>query len=114
MNWVQLFVHWVVSGAALALTAAVTPGFRVRGFGTSLVAVILIGAANYLVYPILFWLTIPLTVLTLGLFVFVLDAIILRLCAAFMKDFEISNWFSAVIGAVILSLTSSLLHFLFI
>lgn len=113
-NFVHLLAHWVVSGVALALTAAIVPGFRVRGFFTALVATLLIGFANYLVWPILFFLTLPLTVLTLGFFVFVVDAIVLRLVAAFMKDFDISGWFSAIAGAIILAVTSSLLHFLFI
>lgn len=113
-HWFPLLMHWIVSGVALALTAAITPGFRVRGFGTALLAAVLIGAANYFVYPVMFWLTLPLSILTLGFFVFVLDAIILRVCAALLDDFDISNWFSAILGAVILSLTSSFLHFLLV
>jgi putative membrane protein len=113
-NWLYLLLYWIVSGAALALTAALTPGFRIRGFSTAMIAVLLIGAANYFIRPVLLFLTFPLTILTLGFFVFVVDAIILRICSAFLDDFEITNWFSAVIGAVILALTSSLLHFVLI
>lgn len=104
----------MVSALALAITAAIVPGVRIRGFTTALIAVVLIGLANYIVWPILFVLTLPLTVLTLGLFVFVLDAIILRLCAAFMKDFEISGWLSAILGSLILTILSSVLHWLLI
>ena len=113
-HWFPLLMHWAVSGVALALTADITPGFRVRGFGTALLAVVLIGAANYFVYPVMFWLTLPLSILTLGFFVFVLDAIILRVCAALLDDFDISNWFSAILVAIILSLTSIFLHFLWL
>ena len=109
-----LIGHWVVSGLALAITAAIVPGFRVRGFFAALVATFLIGLANYLVWPILFFFTLPFTIITLGLFVFVVDAIILRLVAALMKDFEITGWLSAIAGAVILSLMSSALHYLLI
>ena len=108
------FLHWVVSGLSLMVTAALVPGFHLRGFTTALVATLLIGISNYLVWPILFVLTLPLTILTFGLFVFVLDAIILRLCAAFMKNFEITNWFSAIVGALILAFTSSFLHWFFV
>ena len=110
---VSLILHWVVSGLALLLTSAIVPGFKLRGFKAALVAAILIGLANYLVWPVLIILTLPLTILTLGLFVFVVDAIVLRLCAALMDDFDISGWFSAIFGAIILSITSSFLHFLF-
>ena len=110
----SLVGHWVVSALALALTAAIVPGISIRGFSTALVAVLLIGAANYVVWPILFVLTLPLTILTLGLFIFVIDAIVLRLCAAFMQDFRVDNWLSAILGSLILTVMSSLLHWLFI
>jgi putative membrane protein len=111
-NILSLLLHWVVSGIALALTAAVVPGFRIRGFGTALIATLLIGLANRLVFPIIFILTLPLTIITFGFFVFVIDAIVLRLCAAFMEDFDISGWFSAILGAIILAILSSGLHWI--
>lgn len=114
MSWFVMILHWVVSGLALALTAALVPGFRIRSFGTALIAVLVIGAANILVRPLLVFLTMPFTILTFGLFLFVVDAIILRLCAAFMRGFEITGWFSAILGAVILAMASSLLHFAFV
>lgn len=110
LSALSLLAHWVVSGLALALTSALVPGFRLKGFGTALVASLIIGAANVVIRPFLVFLTFPLTILTLGFFLFVVDAIILRLCAAFLKNFEISNWLSAVLGAIVLALTSGLLH----
>lgn len=110
MSWLGLLFHWLVSGVALSLTAAMVPGFRIRGFSTALVASLFIGAANLFVRPLLVFLTFPLTILTLGLFLFVVDAMILRLCAAFLKNFEVDGWFSATIGAVVLALMSGLLH----
>lgn len=110
MNGLALLAHWFVSAVAILLTSAVVPGFRVRGFTTALVAALFIGAANIFVRPVLVFLTLPLTIVTLGLFLFVVDAIILRLSAALLKNFEISGWFSAVIGAVVLALTGGLLH----
>ena len=85
-----------------------------RGFTTALLASFVIALLNVLVWPILFLLTLPLTVVTLGLFLLVLDAIVLKICAAFMKNFEISGWLSAIFGAAILALTSSLLHWLLV
>jgi putative membrane protein len=112
--WVYFLLHWIVSAMALGLTAILTPGFRVRGFLTAMMAAFLIAAANYYIRPVLIFLTFPITILTLGLFIFVVDAIILRICAAFLRGFEISGWISAIFGAVLLSLTSGLLHWLLI
>ena len=114
MSLLNALAHWIVSGLALALTAALVPGFRIQGFGTALVASLLIGLANMFLWPVLAFLTFPFTILTLGLFLFVVDAIILRVCAAFLRNFEITNWFSAIIGAVFLAITSSFLHWMFI
>jgi putative membrane protein len=115
MNWwVYLLLYWIVSALALGLTAFLTPGFRIRGFGTAMLATFLIAVANYYIRPVLLFLTFPITVLTLGFFIFVVDAIILRLSAAFLGDFEISGWLSAILGAILLSITSGLLHWLLI
>lgn len=114
MSWLELLLHWLVSGAALGITAFLVPGFRIKGISTILMATLFIGAANFAIKPLLLFLTLPLTILTLGFFVFVVDAAILRLCAAFMKNFDITNWFSAVVGAIILTFTSSFLHYVFI
>lgn len=114
MTWFEMLGHWIVAGLAIGVTAFLVPGFRIRGFSTMLMAALFIGAANIFIKPFLIFLSLPLTILTLGFFLFVVDAAILRLCAAFMKDFEITNWFSAVVGAIILTLTSGFLHYLFI
>ena len=113
-TWIVWIAQWLVSGLALALTAAVVPGFRLRGFGTALIASLVLGLLNFLVRPVLIFLTIPLTILTLGLFIWVVDAIVLRICAAFLDDFEISNWLSAILGAFVLALANGLLHYLLV
>jgi putative membrane protein len=77
-------------------------------------ATLILGMLNWVLWPVLAFFTLPFTIITFGLFLFVVDAIVLRVCAAFMKDFEISNWLSAIVGAVILSLTSSFLHYMFV
>lgn len=112
--WVYLILHWVVSALALGMTAFLTPGFRVRGFGTAMLASFVIAAANFYIKPFLLIISFPLTVLTLGFFLFVVDAIILRLCAAVLGDFEITNWFSAILGAILLAVVSSFMHAVFI
>lgn len=114
VDWLTLILHWIVSGVALSLTSALVPGFKLKGFSTAMVASLLIAIANYFVRPFLVFLTFPLTILTLGLFLFVVDAIILRMCAAFLKNFEITGWMSAFFGAIVLAFTSGFLHWFFI
>jgi putative membrane protein len=107
----HLFLHWLVSGLAVFLTAKLVPGFRVSGFIAACVAALLIGLANAVLWPLLFFLTLPINILTLGLFTFVLNGALLKICAAFMPGFEISSWWSAIFGAVLLSLLSVFLHY---
>lgn len=107
--WVLFLLNWLVSAIALMVTAWLVPGFTVRGFGSAMIAVVIIGLANALVKPILFILTLPLTVLTFGLFYFFLNAIVLRLCSALVDGFEINGWISALLGALILSIANQVL-----
>src|SRR4051812_30735921 len=105
----QLFVlilHWVVSAVALLLTTYVVPGFRVRDFSSALMASVVIGIVNAVIGPFLLFLTLPLNMLTLGLFTFVVNAIVLKICAWLLRDFQITSWLSAIVGAVILSFVS--------
>jgi putative membrane protein len=113
INLFSLLAHWLVSAFALWLTALLIPGFRLKSYSSALIASLIIGLANILIRPLLLFLTFPLTILTLGLFIFVVDAIVLRICAGIMKNFDITNWFSAIIGAIVLAITNTLFHFLF-
>jgi len=104
-------IHWLLSAIALLITAYVVPGFKVKNFSAALVACAIIGLANVVIRPFLLFLTLPLTILTLGLFTFVVNAIILRICAHVLRDFSIQGWFSAILGAVILSFVNAGLHY---
>ena len=101
----------VVSGLAVLLTSKIVPGFEIKGFITAVVSAVLIGVMNFLLWWILFYLTLPINVLTFGLFTFVINGIILKICAAMMPGFELRSWFSAIFGAIVLSLISTALHF---
>jgi putative membrane protein len=110
-NAVVMLLHWVVSAGALLITSYVVPGFKVKNFKSALVACVIIGLANTFIRPLLMFLTLPLNILTLGLFTFVVNAIILRLCAGILRDFDIKGWTSAIIGAVVLAFVGAGLHF---
>ena len=109
-NPVLALLHLVVSALSLLFTAYVVPGFKVKDFAHALIAAFVIGVANVFIYPILWFLTLPLNFLTLGLFTFVINAFILKMCAAVLKGFEINGWMSALAGALILALAGGLLH----
>lgn len=110
--WLLALIHWLVSGVALLLTSYLVPGFRVRDFGSALVAALVIGLINALIRPLLIFLTLPINILTLGLFTFVIDGLILKMTAALLKGFEVTSWFSAILGAFLLAVLGGFLHLL--
>ncbi len=110
---VYFLLNWIALSLALLLTSKIVPRFEVVSFTSALVAVAVIGLFNALIRPILWLLTLPLTILTIGLFTFVLNAIILRLAAGLLKGFNIDGWLPAILGAVVLAIVQTLFaHFL--
>jgi putative membrane protein len=107
-------LHWAISAIALILTAYVVRGFKVKSFVAALLAAVVIGFANAVIWPLLIFLTLPINILTLGLFTFVVNGAVLRICAMVLPGFEIDSWMSAIFGAIILSLVSTGLHYIFI
>jgi putative membrane protein len=107
---VNLLLHWFISTASLLIVAYIFPGIEVRGFGTALLAPIVIGLVNATIGFILKILTLPLTLLTLGLFWLVLNALMLQLAAMLVPGFYIASFWSAFFGAIVLSLVSTILN----
>jgi putative membrane protein len=106
-----LILHWVVSAVGLLLTAYFVPGFVVTSFGAALFAAAIIGFANWTINPILQLFALPVTVLTGGLFIFVVYGLVLKLCSVFVPGFSIKGWKAAIIGALVLTLLDMILHF---
>ena len=104
-------LHWLVTASALMLTSYVVPGFRVRNFGGALITALVLGLANMFIRPILLFFAFPFNVVTLGLFTFVVNGAILKLCSALLKDFDIDSWFHAILGAVIFTIIQMLLYY---
>jgi putative membrane protein len=100
----RIFAHWVLSALCLLLVAHFVPGFLVSGFGTALLAAIVIGLVNGTVGLLLKVVTFPLTVITFGIFWLVINALMLKLAAGFVPGFEVRGWLPAFWGGVILSL----------
>lgn len=106
----NMLVVWFLSALSLYLTAMVVPGFKMASFGAAMIAAIVVGVLNMFLKPILFILTLPINILTLGLFSFVLTGIVLKMSASMLKGFEISGWWPAIWGAVVLAIVQILIH----
>lgn len=102
-------VRVVVNALAILLAAVVVPGIRVDGFGSALVAGLVLGLVNAVVRPVLLFLTFPITLLTLGLFLFVLNGLCLWLVAVIVGGFHVAGFWAAVLGALVVSAASWLL-----
>jgi putative membrane protein len=102
----HLLLTWLLSAASLVIVAYVVKGFEIAGFGSALIAAIVIGLANGTIGFFLKVVTFPLTILTLGLFWWVINALMLKLAAAFVPGFNIRGFLPALIGAFVLSLVN--------
>jgi putative membrane protein len=111
-NVLKLLLRWLLSAAALMVVARVVPGISVRNYGTALIAAAVIGLVNATLGTIVKFLTFPVTIITFGLFLIVINAAMLKVAAYFVPHFEVTTWTAAVIGGIILSLVSSFLHWI--
>ena len=108
----MLIIHWFLSALSLLIVAHLVPGVEIRGFGTALVAAVVIGLVNATLGFILKIMTLPLTIVTFGLFLIVINAVMLMLAAALVPGFAVSGFGAALLGAIVLSLVSFVLRFL--
>lgn len=109
---VHILVSWLLSAVALWLVAQMVPGIQLRGFGDAMIATAVIAIVNALIGPILRFLSFPLVILTLGLFLLVINALLLKLASLFTPGFKIRGFFSAVIGSLVLTVLTWLLRHL--
>jgi putative membrane protein len=105
-------IHWLLSGIALVLVAHLVRGIEVSGFGTALIAALVFGLVSATLGIALKIITFPLTLLTFGLFWFVINALMLKLAAALVPGFRVRGFIPAFIGAIALTLVNWLLHVL--
>lgn len=106
----SLIVRWVLNALALYIVARILPGIHLSDFGSALVAVVIIGLVNVLIKPILFLLTLPVTFITFGLFALILNALMLMLASAITPGFKIDGFGTALLGSILLSLVTTILH----
>ena len=103
---VKLLVKWGLSAVALMFLAYLLPGIVVKSFGSALLAAAVIALLNSIVRPILIVLTLPVTVVTLGLFLLVINALMFWLAGSMLSGFEVSSFGWALAGAIVYSLLS--------
>jgi putative membrane protein len=99
----KLVVRWVLTALCVLLVAKLVPGFAVRGFGTALIAALVIGLVNGTLGLFLKIVTLPLTIVTFGLFLLVINALMLKFASWFVPGFEVHGFWPAVFGAFLLS-----------
>jgi putative membrane protein len=107
---VYLLINWVVSAVSLMIVAHLVSGFQVASFGTALVAALVVGFFNATIGLLLKIVTFPLTIVTLGLFLFVVNAIVLMLASKLVSGFVVNGFGAAFVGAIVLALVHLLMR----
>ncbi|OIQ99029.1 membrane protein of unknown function [mine drainage metagenome] len=105
----RLLVVWLINAVALLLLPYLLPSIRIEGIGTALIVVVLLGLVNTLLRPLLILLTLPVTLLTLGLFIFVINALLFMMVAHWVDGFIVGGFWSALFGSLLYSIVSWLL-----
>lgn len=105
----ELLLVWILNAVALLIVAYVLPGITVASFGSALVAALVLGLLNTLVKPVLILLTLPITIVTLGLFLLVLNALVFWFVGSVLKGFQVNGFWWALLGAFVYSVVSGLL-----
>lgn len=104
-----LIILWFINALALFLVAYLLPGVHVAGFGAALIAAIVLGLVNSVIRPILVVLTIPVTIVTLGLFLFVINGLMFWMVGSILNGFQVDGFWWAMLGAIIYSVISTIM-----
>lgn len=106
---ISVILTWVATALILLLIGYIMPGFAINDFGVAMVVALVLGLVNITIKPIVTLLTLPLNILTLGLFSLVINALMLALVAWFVPGFAINDFFTAFVAAILLALTTALI-----
>lgn len=97
-----LLVRWLIYAVAIMLLTYIVPGISVKNFYSALIAALVLGLINAVIRPLLILLTLPVNILTLGLFTLVINALMLWLVSSIVKGFDVKNFVAAFLGALVL------------
>jgi putative membrane protein len=105
-------VRWLVSALSLWLASAIVPGMHIEGLGSLVLAALLLGIVNAVFRPLVILLTFPFTILTLGLFLFVINAAMLGFVAWLLPGFTLASFWSALLGSLVVSIVGTVLSWM--
>ncbi|UCV03910.1 phage holin family protein [Dechloromonas denitrificans] len=109
----RLLAIWIVNALALLVLPYVVPSVQVASFGTALMVALVLGLINAVLRPLLILLTLPVTLLTMGLFIFVINALLFQLAGNLVDGFNVGGFWPALLGSIVYSLISWILSSLF-
>lgn len=113
-GWViQILITWALNAAALILTSKIISSIRLKGVGSAFLATFVLAALNATLLRVLWVLTFPFTIITLGLFLFVLNGAMLKLTAGLVRGFKVEGWWSAIGGSIVLSILQAVLYYFY-
>jgi len=101
-----LVLRWIINAVAILAVALMVPGFEIEGLYAALIGALILGLVNALIRPILFVLTLPVTIVTLGLFAFVINALMIWFVSTVVKGFDVSGFVPAFLAAILLWVVS--------
>lgn len=104
-----LIIRWVLNALALLATAWLMPGIGLDGFGAALITALVLGIVNAIIRPVILFFTLPLTIVTLGLFTLVINAVMLMITASAVDGFSVSGFWAAFFGSIIITIISGVL-----
>ena len=105
-----LLISWLISTVSLIIVGMIVPGFEVESFGSALIAAVIIGLINATVGLFLKIITIPISILTFGIFLLVINALMLMFASSLLSGFTVTGFWAAFFGAIVLALVNMVLR----
>ena len=109
----KLILKWLIAAIAIVISAYIIPGVSVASFWTAIWLALFLALINVIIKPILILFTLPINILTLGLFTFVINALLILLASSIIKGFNVDGFWVAMLFSIVLSIISYILHKIF-
>lgn len=106
----NIFINWLIMTVAIIVSAYILPGVTLSGFWAALLVALVLGLLNVFIKPLLIILTLPINILTLGLFTFAINALIIMLVSAIVPGFKVDGFWYALLFSIVLSIILYLIH----
>jgi len=106
----NIFINWLIMAIAVVFSAYILPGVTLSGFGAALLAALVLGLINAFIKPLLLLLTLPINILTLGLFTLVINAVVIMMASAIVPGFKVDGFWYAMLFSIVLSFVLYLIN----